>query len=142
MAILMGLIMNVLFVCRANNGRSQIAEAIFNRLSRNRATSAGLEVGIEGSEGSVINKLDISVMNEIGYDLSGYFRKQLTRELTDNADVIVSMVDVKHISNYLNKSKRVIYWDIAASRNSSHKSEVITRDKIKKKVVQLVKELR
>jgi len=35
--------MNILFVCCANAGRSQVAEALFNRLSQHRAKSTGTE---------------------------------------------------------------------------------------------------
>ncbi len=37
--------MKVLFVCVANVGRSQMAEAFFNRLSDHQATSTGSRVG-------------------------------------------------------------------------------------------------
>ena len=37
--------MKVLFVCVANVGRSQMAEAFFNRISAHEATSAGSQVG-------------------------------------------------------------------------------------------------
>ena len=44
--------MKVLFVCKNNAERSQIAEAIFNRLSRgSSASSAGVEVDKEGEAG-------------------------------------------------------------------------------------------
>ncbi|MCL5101750.1 MAG: hypothetical protein M1544_00105 [Candidatus Marsarchaeota archaeon] len=39
--------MKVLFVCKANVGRSQMAEAIFNKLAKGMAvaTSAGVDPG-------------------------------------------------------------------------------------------------
>ena len=36
--------MDVNFVCRANLGRSQMAQTMFNRLSRHRITSTGIMV--------------------------------------------------------------------------------------------------
>ena len=39
--------MKVLFVCLANVGRSQMAEAFFNRLSRHQAGSAGSRVSAQ-----------------------------------------------------------------------------------------------
>lgn len=38
------LTLDVLFVCRANLGRSQMAQAMFNRLSKHQSTSAGTMV--------------------------------------------------------------------------------------------------
>lgn len=56
---------NVLFICRHNSGRSQMAESILNRLGKGwvKAESAGLEP-------KPVDSLVIDVMDEIGYDLS------------------------------------------------------------------------
>jgi len=55
----------VLFVCVHNSARSQMAEALLNHLAGDRfeAESAGLEPG-------VLNPLAVSVMKEIGIDIS------------------------------------------------------------------------
>jgi arsenate reductase (thioredoxin) len=56
----------VLFICVHNAARSQIAEALLNTLAGDRfqAESAGLEPG-------TLNPLAITVMREIGIDISG-----------------------------------------------------------------------
>ena len=56
---------NVLFICRHNSGRSQMAEAMLNRLGKGwlKAESAGLAP-------KSVDGLVVSVMDEIGYDLS------------------------------------------------------------------------
>jgi protein-tyrosine-phosphatase len=36
--------MKILFVCHANAGRSQVAKALFNKLSQHKAESAGTKV--------------------------------------------------------------------------------------------------
>lgn len=61
----------VLFVCIHNSARSQMAEAFLNRLSEGRfeAESAGLEPA------AGLNPHVVRVMQEIGYDLSGYQTK-------------------------------------------------------------------
>ncbi|MCG6552679.1 MAG: arsenate reductase ArsC [Candidatus Magnetominusculus sp. LBB02] len=55
----------VLFVCIHNSARSQMAEALLNRLADGRfiAESAGLEPG-------VLNPLAIEALREIGIDIS------------------------------------------------------------------------
>ncbi len=56
----------VLFVCVHNSARSQMAEALLNRLGGDAfdVQSAGLEPG-------VLNPLAVAAMNEIGIDISG-----------------------------------------------------------------------
>jgi arsenate reductase len=56
----------VLFVCVHNSARSRMAEAWLNRLCGDRfeAESAGLEPG-------VLNPLAVTVMKEVGIDISG-----------------------------------------------------------------------
>ena len=56
----------ILFVCAHNSGRSQMAEAILNRLGGDR-----FEVESAGLEPKEINPLVLEVMKEDGYDLSG-----------------------------------------------------------------------
>ncbi|MEW6186719.1 MAG: arsenate reductase ArsC [Thermodesulfobacteriota bacterium] len=55
----------VLFVCVHNSARSQMAEALLNKIAGDRfqAESAGLEPG-------VLNPLAVEVMKEIGLDIS------------------------------------------------------------------------
>ncbi len=128
--------MKVLFVCRNNAYRSQIAEAIFNRLSRlNKTSSAGVEVDIEGSQSMHATPSDIKNMEEIGYDISGCTRTQLTRELVNSADKIFTMVPKDTLPAYVKTSKKVVYWPVEDPDGK------VTRDKIKKLVETLVKEI-
>ena len=66
----------VLFVCTHNAGRSQMAEALFNRLAPQdvRAKSAGQEPRREGLWPAVVE-----AMREIGIDLSSKRRARRTR---------------------------------------------------------------
>lgn len=77
----------VLFVCVHNAGRSQIAEALFNAYAGGAATaiSAGTEpVG-------ALNLNVIAAMREAGYDLVHQHPKQLTDEMVDAADRVITM---------------------------------------------------
>jgi len=80
----------VLFVCVHNAGRSQMAEAFFNRLADARgipasAESAGTAPGLQ------INPAVVAAMSEIGYSLAGRVPRQLTPELAEGADRIITM---------------------------------------------------
>ncbi|MDE1827919.1 MAG: low molecular weight phosphatase family protein, partial [Candidatus Micrarchaeota archaeon] len=90
--------MKILFVCRGNIGRSQMAEAFFAKMSKkNSATSAGTHSREEGVEGVKlgIGRWDTpDAMKEIGFDVSDKVSKQLTPEMINSADrVIVIMTD-------------------------------------------------
>ena len=77
----------VLFICVHNAGRSQMAEAIFNSLSRGRhhAISAGSQPSSE------VNPLVVKALKEIGIDISSNKPKKLTREIVQQADIAVTM---------------------------------------------------
>ena len=77
----------VVFVCVHNSGRSQMAEAFFNRLAEGKATaiSAGTRPGER------VNPVVAQVMKEVGIDISGNRPKMLTFEMVDGADRMITM---------------------------------------------------
>jgi arsenate reductase len=77
----------VLFVCNHNAGRSQMAQAFFERFAPSdmSARSAGTEPA------AAIWPEVIQVMNEVGIDLSDRKPKKLTREMQLDADWAVTM---------------------------------------------------
>ena len=77
----------VLFVCSHNAGRSQMAQAFFERYGPRdvRAESAGTEPAPE------IWPPVVEVMREIGLDLSGRTPKRLTVEMQQHANWAVTM---------------------------------------------------
>jgi arsenate reductase len=66
----------VLFLCTGNSARSQMAEAFLRRLAGDR-----FEVHSAGLEPKGINPWTVRVMEEIGYDLSGQWAKDVTEYL-------------------------------------------------------------
>jgi arsenate reductase len=83
----MGVMVTVLFICVHNAGRSQMAEAIFNSLSRGRhhALSAGSQPASE------VNPVVVKALKEIGLDISGNKPKKLTKDMVQQADIAVTM---------------------------------------------------
>ena len=77
----------VLFVCRQNAGRSQMSQALFERAAdgRHRALSAGT------APASHVHPEVVEVMREIGIDLTGRTPTGLTRELAEQADLVITM---------------------------------------------------
>jgi len=78
----------VIFACVYNAGRSQMACAFFNELadhSKAEAVSAGTEPGDR------VHPEVLTVMKEVGIDLSNVKPQRLTQELANEAQLLVTM---------------------------------------------------
>lgn len=77
----------VLFICVHNAGRSQMAEAFFNKFAQGkaRALSAGTDPAV------TVNLTVVEAMREVGIDISRNKPKALTPEMVDQADKVVTM---------------------------------------------------
>ena len=78
---------SVLFVCLHNAGRSQMSQALFERAAAGRHTA--LSAGTTPAEH--VHPEVVEVMRELGVDLSDRRPRLLTRELAEQADVVVTM---------------------------------------------------
>lgn len=77
----------VLFVCVGNSCRSQMAEGFARACAKGR-----VEVMSAGTAASgVVNKGAIEAMKEKGIDITDQTSKQLTDEMLERADVVVTM---------------------------------------------------
>lgn len=74
----------VLFVCVQNAGRSQMAQALYERLG-GAARSAGTEPADR------VHAEVVEAMGEVGVDLDSRVPKELTREDVEWADLVVTM---------------------------------------------------
>lgn len=78
----------VIFACIHNAGRSQMAAAFFNHLADPQkavAISAGTDPGLR------VHPEVLSVMQEIGIDLSNAKPQKLTEELAHDAQLLITM---------------------------------------------------
>jgi arsenate reductase len=96
----------VLFVCLQNAGRSQMSAALFERAAegRHRALSAGT------TPAQHVHPEVVTVMRELGIELAGRVPRELTRELAEQADVVVTM-GCGDECPYI-PGKRYIDWDL------------------------------
>jgi arsenate reductase len=76
--------MKVLFVCVENAGRSQIAQAIYERRG-GEARSAGSQPAAE------LHEAVVEALEEVGIDVSGRKPKGLAREDVEWAGLVVTM---------------------------------------------------
>jgi arsenate reductase (thioredoxin) len=75
---------NVYFVCVGNAGRSQMAQAFYERRG-GEARSAG------SRPAAALDEAVVEVMEEIGIDISGRTPKRLEQEDVEWADLVVTM---------------------------------------------------
>jgi arsenate reductase len=126
-----------LFVCLHNAGRSQMSAALFERAAggRHRALSAGSEADPDGR----VHPQVVEAMRELGIDLSGRRPQRLTRELAEQADVVVTM-GCGDACPYI-PGKRYLDWDLADPKGRPLDEVRPTRDEIARRVEALVAEL-
>lgn len=109
--------MKILFICKGNMFRSQIAEALYNSLTgTNDAISAGTTVGTSSEpEGCLLPECFrtdafFRVMDTHGFDMRNKKTWALTPELLRSADKVVSMVEEPFAPEYLRTDPRVLWW--------------------------------
>ncbi len=131
----------ILFVCRGNVGRSQIAKEIYEKYSGYHADSAGIEVSKIGEKlkDKESAKDVVLAMKDYGIDISDNSRTRLTPEMIDRYDKIVVLAEKKVIPNYLKKSDKAIFWDVEDSYGKDLNGQKKTIEIIEKMVLELVK---
>jgi arsenate reductase (thioredoxin) len=78
----------VLFVCTHNSARSQMAEGLLRSLAGDR-----FEALSAGTEATRVRPEAVSVMEEIGIDISGQESKTLDRYLDETFDYVITVCD-------------------------------------------------
>ncbi len=126
---------SALFVCLQNAGRSQMSAALFERAAagRHRALSAGT------TPAEHVHPEVVQVMAEIGIDLAGRTPRLLTRELAEQADVVVTM-GCGDACPYV-PGKRYVEWELADPAGRPLAEVRATREEIARRVQALVREL-
>jgi arsenate reductase (thioredoxin) len=126
---------HVLFVCLHNAGRSQMSRALFERAAagRHAAESAGT------TPAERVHPEAVAAMEELGIDLSGQRPKRLTREMAEQADMVVTM-GCGDECPYI-PGKRYLDWDLPDPAGRSLTEVRGIRDEIGPRVERLVSEL-
>jgi arsenate reductase (thioredoxin) len=141
----------ILFVCRGNVGRSQMAAAIFNRLTRDKyeVSSAGTKVVSnegESCDGQILKDMKsgvehvIDALREKGIDVSNSRRTQLVPKMVDDADIVVVMAEPENIPDYLKDLPKMIYFKVDDPKDTSPEKHREVRDRIKAILIDFIKE--
>ncbi len=125
----------VLFVCLQNAGRSQMSQALFELAANGRhiALSAGTMPAAR------VHPEVIEVMRELGLDLTHGTPKLLTRELAEQADLIITMGCGDQCP--VIPGRRYLDWELADPAGRPIDEVRATRDEIGRRVQSLIAEL-
>jgi arsenate reductase len=119
---------NVLFVCVRNAGRSQIAQALFERRG-GTARSAG------SSPAAAVHPEVVEAMRELGLDLDGREPRRLDRSDVEWAELVVTMGcgDACPVL----PGKRYVDWELPDPAGASPDEVRAIRDEIGRRVAEL-----
>jgi arsenate reductase (thioredoxin) len=125
----------VLFVCLQNAGRSQMSQALFERAAGgdHGALSAGT------TPADHVHPEVVEAMRELGIDLGDRKPQLLSRELAEQADVVVTMGCGDECPFI--PGKRYIDWDLPDPHGQPIETVRTIRDEIAQRTRQLATEL-
>ena len=128
----------VLFVCVHNSGRSQMAEAFFNKLAEGKAQA--LSAGTKPSD--EVNPVVVEAMKEAGIDISKNRPKMLTMDMVKQAERMITMgcgaeAEAVCPASFIETED----WALEDPKGKSLKEVQKIRDKIKKRVLTLIEEM-
>ena len=131
--------MNVLFICRANVGRSQSAMELY-RKNGGQADSAGTQVDQPGTtlaeRPGAANIVQV-MRKDHSVDMIHNARTQLTESVAESYDKLVVMAEPETWPDWLKGDKRTIYWDIQDTKDQ----DVATTRKVVNEINEKVRTL-
>lgn len=102
----------VLFICHANVGRSQIAEGFYNDFTGGSiAISAGLDPTSPEKYVHPTEKI-IQVMKEENIDVSNNTVKLLTEDMINNSQEVYVLCEKELCPQYIQENEKVVYYFI------------------------------
>ena len=123
----------ILFICVHNSGRSQMAEAFFNRMAKGKAKA--ISAGSQPAD--KVNPTVVKAMREVGIDISRNKPKLLTLEMMEGISLAVTM-GCENACPYTTAETRD--WDLEDPKDKSLEEVRKIRDEIKSKVQELLQE--
>ncbi len=126
---------HVLFVCLHNAGRSQMSQALFERAANGTHTAASAGT----TPGDRVHPEVVQVMRELGIDLADRKPQLLTRELAQQADIVITLGCGDQCPFI--PGKRYIDWDLQDPKGRPIDEVRATRDEIQRRITELLAEL-
>ncbi|MBC7869083.1 hypothetical protein H7X69_02815 [Candidatus Saccharibacteria bacterium] len=131
--------MKVLFVCRANVGRSQAATALYNQIHPGNSDSVGTIVDNPGEK--LVDRKGakniIEVMFEHDIDITSNRRTQINENRINQYDKVIVMAEQKTIPDWLRDNSKTEVWTIQDPKDQ----DIETTRKIVREIEEKVKSL-
>ncbi|OUL19163.1 arsenate reductase, glutathione/glutaredoxin type [Nostoc sp. 106C] len=126
----------VMFVCKKNSARSQMAEGFAKTLGKGK-----IEVTSSGLEASLVRPEAIATMKEIGIDITDQQSKPLSDFQAEDFDVVISLCGCG-VNLPTEWVKREVFADWQLD-DPAEQPEIFprVRDEIKERVTQLIESL-
>lgn len=127
----------VLFVCKANRGRSIMSQALFERTAagRHHAISAGSEA--DPAAGGPHPEV-VEAMRELGIDAADHQPERLTAELAARADAVITTGCGDACPVIPGKEQPRVDWDLPDPNGRPLDDVRATRDEIARRVRDLL----
>lgn len=106
------MIKNILFVCTGNSCRSVMAQELLKKMLKDQAKKFVIRsAGTSALEGMSASSEAQRVMLREGIDISGHRSRRLTKEMIEEADLILVMEDVHRniILNLYPEAEKKVY---------------------------------
>lgn len=121
--------MKILFMCVANSARSQLAEGLARKFFPNA------EIQSAGSQPGKLNPYAVTVMKEIGIDISEHFSKStddLSPEFLATLDYTITLCAEEVCPVLISKAKKLHHWPLQdpASKVELPEDEMLKRFRI------------
>jgi arsenate reductase len=127
--------MTVLFLCRQNAGRSQMAQTFFERLAPGHTVLSG-----GSSPAAAVHTVVVEAMREVGFDLSGRVPRKIDPTVLASADIVVSMgCDDPAVCDY--PGRKVEDWGIEDPSTKPIAEVRRIRDQLRTRVEELVRQI-
>lgn len=132
--------MKILFLCRGNVGRSQMAEFLMRKNFGDtyEVISAGTKLsGPEEEIGNLMPAIQevLDVMNEEGIDVSKAIRKQVTEEMVNSSDKVVVLLEDEELPEYLVGSPKLVRWFVVDPKGKDLDETRKIKDEIKELIL-------
>jgi protein-tyrosine-phosphatase len=129
----------ILFLCVANSARSQMAEGIARSLA-----SPDIKIWSAGSRPTKVRQEAVSVLREIGIDISGHHSKSISDIPADEVDTVITLCAEEECPVFLGKVKR-LHWGLPDPAAAIGSEETLTayretRDQLFRKISAFLKE--
>lgn len=130
----------ILFLCRGNVGRSQMAEFLLKKSFGDKFEVVSAGTKLSGPEEEIGNLMPgiqevLDVMSEEGIDVSKAIRKQVTEKMVTEADRVIAILEDDELPEYLVNSPKLTRWRVTDPKGKNLDETRKIKNEIKEKIL-------